>query len=217
MYYLQSRYYDPTLKRFINADGFVSTGRGFLGYNMFAYCRNSPVLFKDQLGSEPTSSIDINGDGEDDCFVYEYTQTIIECYGDLSLTREVTGNVYIFTGVPESFFEDESNWPANFNYQNDLLVADYTDSSNPNMYAYQAQKLRIECRPKVINCLLQYDNDFNTSWNRTRKSLTVEWRAHMWFGGKLGVKRAQNIDFDNKEEGKNYKYFFKKAIDALIK
>jgi len=40
---LQSRYYDPEVKRFINADGLVSTGQGVLGYNMYAYCLNNPV------------------------------------------------------------------------------------------------------------------------------------------------------------------------------
>ena len=42
-YYLQSRYYDPENHRFINADSYASTGQGFLGVNMFAYCSNNPV------------------------------------------------------------------------------------------------------------------------------------------------------------------------------
>ncbi len=42
-YYLQSRYYDPETGRFLNADGFVSTGQEILGHNMFAYCGNNPV------------------------------------------------------------------------------------------------------------------------------------------------------------------------------
>ena len=42
-YYLQSRYYDPETGRFLNADGYVSTGQGMTGYNMFAYCGNNPV------------------------------------------------------------------------------------------------------------------------------------------------------------------------------
>ena len=49
-YYLQSRYYDPEICRFINADGYSSTGAGFLGYNMFAYCNNNPVVFTDEDG-----------------------------------------------------------------------------------------------------------------------------------------------------------------------
>ena len=42
-YYLQSRYYDPETQRFLNADGYVSTGQGILSQNMFAYCENNPV------------------------------------------------------------------------------------------------------------------------------------------------------------------------------
>ena len=49
-YYLQSRYYDPEVKRFINADGLISTGTGVMGYNMFAYCDNNPVNCSDPTG-----------------------------------------------------------------------------------------------------------------------------------------------------------------------
>ena len=49
-YYLQSRYYDPEVGRFISPDGYVSTGTGVLGYNMFAYCNNNPVNFYDPFG-----------------------------------------------------------------------------------------------------------------------------------------------------------------------
>ena len=49
-YYLQSRYYDPQIGRFLNADTFVSTGQGLLGNNMFAYCNNSPIPNKDSTG-----------------------------------------------------------------------------------------------------------------------------------------------------------------------
>ena len=50
LYYLQSRYYDPTTMRFINADGYVSTGQGMNGHNMFAYCGNNPVMYSDPTG-----------------------------------------------------------------------------------------------------------------------------------------------------------------------
>ena len=49
-YYLQSRYYDPTTCRFLNADSYASTGQGILGHNMFAYCRNNPVIRVDITG-----------------------------------------------------------------------------------------------------------------------------------------------------------------------
>ena len=50
LYYLKSRYYDPAIGRFINADGFYSTNQGFAGYNMFAYCNNNPTQNTDPSG-----------------------------------------------------------------------------------------------------------------------------------------------------------------------
>ena len=51
-YYLQSRYYDPVIHRFINADAFASTGQGILGCNMFIYCGNAPLLNIDLGGNK---------------------------------------------------------------------------------------------------------------------------------------------------------------------
>ena len=50
LYYLRSRYYDPVVCRFVNADGYVSTGQDITGYNMFAYCGNNPVMGYDPTG-----------------------------------------------------------------------------------------------------------------------------------------------------------------------
>ena len=64
-YYLQSRYYDPTTGRFLNADGYITTGQGLTSYNMYAYCSNNPVNYKQSLifssGSVIGSSISVGG------------------------------------------------------------------------------------------------------------------------------------------------------------
>ena len=62
-YYLQSRYYDPAICRFINADGFASTGQGLLGYNMFAYCNNNSVNAVDTKGNLPTHAVMMKDSG----------------------------------------------------------------------------------------------------------------------------------------------------------
>ena len=50
-YYLQSRYYDPAICRFINADTFATTdANGLLSANMFAYCENNPIGNSDPDG-----------------------------------------------------------------------------------------------------------------------------------------------------------------------
>ena len=50
LYYLNSRYYDANVGRFLNADGYVSTGQGVTGNNMFAYCGNNPIIRQDPSG-----------------------------------------------------------------------------------------------------------------------------------------------------------------------
>ena len=62
LYYLQSRYYDPATRRFVNADAFASTGQGIIGTNMFAYCNNSPGNSSDPYGY---GSISIGGTSQD--------------------------------------------------------------------------------------------------------------------------------------------------------
>ena len=50
MFYLQSRYYDPEIGRFINADGLLAAGTSCLANNLFTYCVNNPVNYVDLYG-----------------------------------------------------------------------------------------------------------------------------------------------------------------------
>ena len=43
LYYLNSKYYDSVVGRFISADNQLSTGSDLTGLNLFAYCGNNPV------------------------------------------------------------------------------------------------------------------------------------------------------------------------------
>ena len=67
LYYLKSRYYDPQICRFLNADGLASTGQGILGCNMFAYCGNNACNYRDSRGTkkEERYSKDIEDNEED--------------------------------------------------------------------------------------------------------------------------------------------------------
>lgn len=75
LYYLQSRYYDPEVGRFINADAFASTGQGILGSNMFAYCGNRVVMCADYNGERVIVIIYDENDDEydkDNRFISEF-------------------------------------------------------------------------------------------------------------------------------------------------
>ena len=50
-YYLQSRYYNPEVGRFISSDVLLSTGQGVIGHNAYAYCLNNPVNREDSNGN----------------------------------------------------------------------------------------------------------------------------------------------------------------------
>lgn len=51
LYYLQSRYYDSSIGRFISPDdvGNINSGR-VMGYNLYVYCGNNPIMYIDPTG-----------------------------------------------------------------------------------------------------------------------------------------------------------------------
>ena len=55
LYYLQTRYYDAKLARFVNPDSLMSGANGSLhGFNLYVYCFNNPVNLNDSTGSWPS-------------------------------------------------------------------------------------------------------------------------------------------------------------------
>jgi RHS repeat-associated protein len=56
MYYLQSRYYNPQIGRFISADAMMDTSmETVMSTNMYAYCENNPINHQDRTGYVTTS------------------------------------------------------------------------------------------------------------------------------------------------------------------
>ena len=53
LYFLNTRYYDPTCGRFISSDDVSYIDPETIGgTNLFAYCNNNPVMFTDETGTK---------------------------------------------------------------------------------------------------------------------------------------------------------------------
>lgn len=50
MFYLNSRFYNPEMSRFISSDGLLGVSGDIQSTNMYAYCVNNPVMFSDPTG-----------------------------------------------------------------------------------------------------------------------------------------------------------------------
>jgi len=74
MYYLQSRYYDPEIRRFISADDFGILSANSVGLkqkNLYAYCENNPVVRLDNGGQFWETVFDVISLGASIVEVYE--------------------------------------------------------------------------------------------------------------------------------------------------
>ena len=79
-YYLQSRYYDPAIGRFINADDIdlLNADGTPLSCNLFAYCMNNPIMRQDPTGKLGIISLMLIGAAVN--LTIEYAGQVIKNY-----------------------------------------------------------------------------------------------------------------------------------------
>ena len=113
LYYLQSRYYNPAICRFISADSISSLGAGGTAqsYNLFAYCGNNPVSYRRSTVS--------NG-------VYKYISSSDSAYSNPSQTGGAT--IIAIEDVNELLYEFSVSLGAN-------------GSQYPEVYAFKALEI----------------------------------------------------------------------------
>ena len=217
-YYLQSRYYDPANRRFINADCYTCTNNSNeIACNMFTYCYNNPIIYHDSCGTEPVETIDIYGNGSAYCYVYEYSYSgnmsgILGTSSNVQVSE--SGKLYIYKGVTQDYFEDTSNKPDGFRAGIDFMVGDYISQADPNIQVRDSYRCTMKSQMKAItSILLEYAE--GTEWERTQESLITEWREHNRYA--WSSARAKHVDFNNAEEGKGFGYFLWKAVRAVFK
>ena len=58
LYYLRSRYYNPLVGRFVNADSIIGEFAGLKTHNLYRYCLSDPICRSDASGNTPTDAYD---------------------------------------------------------------------------------------------------------------------------------------------------------------
>jgi RHS repeat-associated protein len=173
-YYLQSRYYDPALGRFINADSYASTGQGFLGYNMFAYCGNNPCNKNDNSGYHEnlvTTSIPL----------IEYSQTLYA--GEFSVTINV------------SVEDNNVPIPIDFDLNENVSICS-TSTVSDGFFSVSISDLGIELSNSISIDDKSVDLSYNLFTNTFSGSATFE-RDNFTY--KVEISITGNDDFSSKE------------------
>ena len=156
LYYLQSRYYDPEIGRFINADAFASTGQGVLGNNMFAYCRNNPV-----------SRIDVTGMADADCYNED---------GELLSSDDIEnrsggggGNKFNLNGLKGMKYLEKRGWSLDA-IKNAILNGKTGVSTNratgneSSVYSYPGSQNQYVVIDDITRSVVQVSNLHDTGW-----------------------------------------------------
>lgn len=102
----------------------------------------------------------------------------------------------------------------------DIAVYDDRRTDNPSFRIFDScciRKNRI--KREVIRAMIAYNeaNPTTPAWRRTERSLLIEWLEHN-FAYRVGFlrSRAQNVDLDNRAEGKGaLEYFIKSAWEVI--
>ena len=136
LYYLQSRYYNPEMGRFINADGLVATGEGIVGNNAFTYCNNNSIMFIDEYGNCPhngrfyTSGPFIGQ--------FEYDPNCDLCYSHTEFwIEDIYGNIYDLRQLDTHQFSQMAICTDGGNNS-------YNSNSHQNQTAYSIQNEYME-------------------------------------------------------------------------
>ena len=217
-YYLMSRYYDPVVGRFLNADGFASTGQGVLGYNMYAYCGNNPVGYKDPCGN---CYFDAKGNWCHDNWEYignyqrKPSPVIEKSETSVGLAIIVDGSII-----------DENTAAFYSNLRDIVIIRDLRSCNheclgdcNPNMQIVNSYKFQETSQQKeLLNYLLEYNNRVSSlhAWGRTIDSLMIEWDAHNFLFGLSNHPRVAHTDFDKNDEGTTWFEFMLRAGKEMI-
>lgn len=92
----------------------------------------------------------------------------------------------------------------------DVLVLDARDEKDPDMKVFSSHLVDDENDiESIVQILLKYEEIYNSSWERTKNAMILEWRFHNFLHQfNYELSRTTDVDFNNTDE-EQYKNVFK--------
>ena len=208
-YYLQSRYYDPAIRRFINADGYVNANGDILGFNMYAYCGNNPVMYSDPTGNCRTIKF-LWFTYKKDCgnCLCESSNKYIPSAKLIGTYNDGKCSLYVISQEDESKAKKLSKKKFGVINSKILFVVDMRDSDDPNMKLLNSYQIDdSETQRQIARLMLQYNevNPTGKAWKRTEDSIVDEWNLHNFaYSWRIKRERTADCDFNNADEGMGF-------------
>ena len=193
-YYLQSRYYDPEVRRFINEDGALYSN--ILGYNLYTYCYNNPVMYIDPYGTSGLVGV-LRG--------WASTGFTI-ALSEPSLIGEIIcfGGCVILTGIVLIEFVVTTNENADVLFEEDDTSHDSDEEIDVNL-PHQGEVSEIADAPPV-DAGKQGKHVPGHNNNNPEKS--------QWKPGENGVRETQEAWQNGREVGKDGKIRIGQSSDG---
>lgn len=167
--YLQSRYYDGAIGRFLNADSYAATGQGYVGNNMFAYCNNNPVMYIDPAGAWPALGLEI----AIACLVVKVATFAIAKYVNHIVQTKNAENKYNASTV--SAYE-ENNSPEEKNIVNVKIYYPWEGASNISVDASLSITSKYE-QNAVLDVIME-SPFYSEKVYGSKKFMRAQWVAH---------------------------------------
>ena len=123
----------------------------------------------------------------------------------------IDGNVYI---GDNKFIEKLENVK-----ENDVIILDDTKKIDPDYKIISSYKITDNIiQNEIINILLEYNRIHPSLWNRSVRSMKIEWTIHnLLYYFDYQTIRTMDVDFNNNDETVYNKKLLKDTIKKIIK
>lgn len=183
--------------RFINADGFTSTGQGNLGNNMYAYCLNCPVIFSDDVGMRARTVVAVCVNDGGYCTPERDYKDPYETVSDNSI------DIYIVPAGEGKAMADEIG-----NKGDAFVIEDMRNNKdNPNIKIHYSSlvtdpALQREILELIVSYNAAYPSEYE--WSREVDEMLYEWDYHNALANMgFAVDRTGHVDLDMKDKNKS--------------